>query len=114
MMDAVNARQPKIVQRRIAQTVELDAVDRELLRRLALDARAQNSSLAAAVGIAPSTCLMRVRRLQEAGVIVGFRAEVSPAALGRPLQALVSVRLHALARNRSGSSLSATPDCPAC
>jgi DNA-binding Lrp family transcriptional regulator len=46
---------------------------------------------------------MRVRRLQDAGVIRGFRADLAPEALGRPLQAIVSVRLQAHARARIGS-----------
>lgn len=81
---------------------EFDDVDREILRALAADARIPNSTLAAQVGVAPSTCLMRVRRLQETGAIVGFHADLSPAALGRPLQAVISVRLQAHARTRIG------------
>lgn len=80
--------------------LELDDVDRQILRVLAADARIPNSTLAARVGVAPSTCLMRVRRLQEAGAVLGFHADLSPAALGRPLQAVVSVRLAAHARTR--------------
>ncbi len=83
-----------------AEVAELDDVDRHILRRLAQDARLPNNALAREVGIAPSTCLMRVRRLQRTGVISGFHASISPAALGRPLQALVSVRLQSHARTR--------------
>jgi DNA-binding Lrp family transcriptional regulator len=78
--------------------VELDDIDRELVRMLSEDARTPNNALAQRVGIAPSTCLMRVRRLQESGVILGFHASVSPEALGLQLQAIVSVRLHSTAR----------------
>lgn len=87
----------------VRRPVELDDVDRALLRLLAEDARTPNSALAAAVGVAPSTCLMRVRRLQEAGVVTAYRAELDPEALGRPLQALVSVRLQAHARTAIGA-----------
>ncbi|WP_368732341.1 Lrp/AsnC family transcriptional regulator, partial [Psychrobacter sanguinis] len=66
---------------------ELDDVDRQLLAMLAANARTPNSVLAQTAGIAPSTCLMRVRRLQETGVIRGFHAELSPEALGLPIQA---------------------------
>lgn len=86
----------------VRRPVELDSVDRAILRLLAEDARTPNNTLAAAVGVAPSTCLMRVRRLQEAGVITAYRAELAPEALGRPLQALVSVRLQAHARTEIG------------
>ncbi|MBT0771698.1 Lrp/AsnC family transcriptional regulator [Kineosporia sp. J2-2] len=82
---------------------ELDDIDRAILSALTSDARMPNNALAAQVGVAPSTCLMRVRRLQDAGVIRGFRAELSPAALGRPLQALVAVRLATPSRHRIGA-----------
>ncbi|WP_035855281.1 Lrp/AsnC family transcriptional regulator [Cryptosporangium arvum] len=91
---------------------EFDDVDRQILRALADDARLPNSTLAAQVGVAPSTCLMRVRRLQEAGAILGFHADLSPAALGRPLQAIISVRLAAHARTRIrqfGAGIAALP-----
>ena len=86
----------------VRRPVDLDDTDRAILRRLAEDARTPNNTLAAAVGVAPSTCLMRVRRLHDAGVITAQRAELSPEALGRPLQALVSVRLQAHARAALG------------
>lgn len=102
-MAATRGSVPKKVRPRVAEDVTLDAVDREILRILAADARTPNNALAALVGVAPSTCLIRVRRLQETGVIRGFHAELAPAALGRPLQAIVSVRLQAHARAGIGS-----------
>src|SRR5579875_2944861 len=77
---------------------ELDEVDRRLLRLLAEDARTPNNALAQRAGIAPSTCLGRVRALRERGVIRGFHADVDPAALGRPIQAMIAVRLQSHAR----------------
>ncbi|GAA3641209.1 Lrp/AsnC family transcriptional regulator [Kineosporia mesophila] len=82
---------------------ELDEIDRQILAELVADARLPNNALAARVGVAPSTCLLRVRRLQEAGVIRGFRAELSPEAMGRSLQALVAVRLTTPSRHRIGA-----------
>lgn len=76
----------------------LDDVDRRLLRLLADDARMPNNALAARAGIAPSTCLGRVRALRERGVIRGFHADIDPAALGHPIQAMIAVRLQAHAR----------------
>lgn len=76
----------------------LDAVDRRILSELSGNGRISNTDLAARVGIAESTCLKRVRALQADGVIVGFHAEISPAALGLHLEALISIRLHAHAR----------------
>ena len=71
----------------------VDDVDRAMLELLAQDARITNQRLADRVGIAPSTALARLRSLRERGVIRGFHAEVDLAALGRPLQALIAVRL---------------------
>src|SRR5262245_376470 len=79
---------------------ELDDIDRHLVRELARDARIANNALAERVGIAPSTCLGRVRSLRERGVIRGYHADVDPAALGRPLQAMIAVRLQSHARSR--------------
>jgi DNA-binding Lrp family transcriptional regulator len=102
-MAATRASAAKKIRQRVREDVMLDAVDREILRVLAADARTPNNVLAAQAGVAPSTCLMRVRRLQDTGVIRGFHAELAPEALGRPLQAIVSVRLQAHARAGIGS-----------
>lgn len=78
----------------------LDRVDRELLRHLERDARIPNNALAELAGIAPSTCLGRVRSLRARGVIRGYHADIDPASTGHPLQAMISVRLQSDARNR--------------
>ena len=80
----------------------LDAVDRAILHELAVDARIPNNALAERVGVAPSTCLARVRALRERGVIRGFHADIEPAALGRDLQAMIAVRLAGHARGSMG------------
>lgn len=72
---------------------QLDSVDRAILETLSGDARIPNNQLAERVGVAPSTCLARVRALRESGVLRGFHAEIDLAALGRPLQAMIAVRL---------------------
>jgi DNA-binding Lrp family transcriptional regulator len=71
----------------------LDRIDFEILAALQNNARLANKELAARLGLAPSTCLVRVRRLVQAGALRGFRAEVDPKALGIGLQALIFVRL---------------------
>ncbi len=81
-------------------TQDIDDTDLAILRLLAQDGRKSNSALAAEVGIAPSTCLNRVRHLRTRGVIRGFRADIDPGAIGRPLQAVVFVRLQPGARSR--------------
>ncbi|HSK27683.1 MAG TPA: Lrp/AsnC family transcriptional regulator [Jiangellales bacterium] len=77
---------------------QLDDVDRAILRGLARDGRQPNSALADEVGVAPSTCLVRTRDLRRRGVLRGVHADVDLAALGRPVQAMVAVRLAAHSR----------------
>ena len=82
------------------QPVDIDEVDRRILAALHAYARIPNSALAEVVGIAPSTCHGRVRRLQDLGVIRGFYADIDPAAIGLPLQAMISVTLQSGARGK--------------
>ncbi|WP_133784117.1 Lrp/AsnC family transcriptional regulator [Kribbella sp. VKM Ac-2571] len=77
----------------------LDEVDRTLVNLLTAEGRMPNNALAEAAGIAPSTCLTRVRSLRERGVIRGFHADVDLAALGQPLQALIAIRIGAHSRD---------------
>ncbi|AKN17578.1 LRP/AsnC family transcriptional regulator [Mycobacterium haemophilum DSM 44634] len=79
---------------------DLDAVDRRILSLLHGDARMTNNALAEAVGIAPSTCHGRVRRLVDLGVIRGFYTDIDPVAVGLPLQAMISVNLQSNARGK--------------
>jgi DNA-binding Lrp family transcriptional regulator len=78
----------------------LDAVDRRILDLLGENARMPNSRLAELVGIAPSTCLQRVRALVESGVIRRFTVSLDPERLGYRLQALVSIRITPGARGQ--------------
>lgn len=71
----------------------LDRTDRAILALMQKDARRSNKELAAAVGLAASTCSERVRRLEESGVLRGATADVDPAALGVGLRAMFAIRL---------------------
>lgn len=71
----------------------LDATDRRLLGLLQADAGLTNQALAARAHVSPATCLRRVRRLVEAGVIERITAIVSPDALGAGLTAVLEVTL---------------------
>ncbi len=77
---------------------ELDSIDERIVSALRRQGRLPNNALAAQVGIAASTCLTRVRGLVDRGVISGFHAEVDPAWFGRPIQAMIAVRLRSDAR----------------
>ena len=71
----------------------LDEIDRALVEALVSDGRISNAALSRMVGIAESTCVGRVRALRERGVITGFHAALDPAKMGRPLQAVIAIRL---------------------
>jgi DNA-binding Lrp family transcriptional regulator len=79
----------------MSNETSLDATDREILFHLSQDGRLTNVELAKRVGLTPPPCLRRVKRLEEAGVITGYRAAVDPAALGRNLEVLVDVEIYA-------------------
>jgi DNA-binding Lrp family transcriptional regulator len=79
--------------RTAARSGTLDATDRALIVALQKNARISNKALAEAVGIGQSTCLERLRRLRERGIVRGYHADVDPALLGRPIQAMIAVRL---------------------
>ncbi|MEU9996639.1 Lrp/AsnC family transcriptional regulator [Streptomyces sp. NPDC050848] len=79
----------------MSNELHLDAVDREILFQLRQDGRLTNVELAKRVGLTPPPCLRRVKRLEEAGVITGYRAAVDAEALGRGLEVLVDVEIYA-------------------
>ncbi|MCO8301374.1 Lrp/AsnC family transcriptional regulator [Streptomyces hygroscopicus] len=76
----------------------MDELDTAIVRELQRDARQTNRELARTLGIAPSTCLERVRGLRNRGVITGYRATVDLRSLGRPVQALLAVRIRPLSQ----------------
>jgi DNA-binding Lrp family transcriptional regulator len=82
----------------VSNEVSLDAVDREILFQLRRDGRLTNVELARRVGLTPPPCLRRVKRLEDAGVISGYRAVVDPHTLGRGLEVLVDVEVSATDR----------------
>lgn len=77
---------------------ELDHIDQRIVATLRSQGRLPNNALADKVGVAASTCLTRLRGLVDRGVIAGFHAEVDPAWFGRPIQAMIAVRLRGDAR----------------
>lgn len=90
----------------------LDVVDRQIIDALVADARVTNRDLADAVGIAPSTALMRTRALVERGAIEGFEAKLNLAVIGRAVQALIAVRLRAHDRDQIDTFTARVPLLP--
>jgi Lrp/AsnC family transcriptional regulator, leucine-responsive regulatory protein len=70
----------------------LDDINRRLLRELHADPRIAMSALARRVGMSAPAVTERVQRMERAGVITGYRMEVSPAALGLPVTAFARIR----------------------
>lgn len=70
-----------------------DDIDRRILRELQANARITNQELAERVGLSPSPCLRRLRRLEETGIIRGYSARVDPAAHGWTMAAIATIRL---------------------
>ena len=75
----------------------LDAIDWKILGELQADGRMTNVELARRVGISAPPCLRRVRALEEAGVIEGYRALVDEKALGFDVTAFVFIGLNSQA-----------------
>ena len=71
----------------------MDRTDRKILAELQKDGRLSVTELAERVGLSLSPCHRRVRALEEAGVLLGYRAQLDPAALGLNFSAMVFVTL---------------------
>jgi DNA-binding Lrp family transcriptional regulator len=72
----------------------VDDVDRKILAELQIDGRLTLTELAGRVSLSVSPCHRRLRELERAGVITGYRATVDPAALGLAFEALVFVTMN--------------------
>ena len=79
---------------------DIDDVNRRLLSELQDDARLSVAELGRRVSLSAPAVAERLARLEAEGVIRGYHADVDPAALGRPLQAMIAVRLQSHARSR--------------
>src|SRR6187402_38284 len=77
----------------MAFMASLDEIDSAIIRELQSDARRTNRDIAASVGISPTTALDRTRSLRQRGVILGAELTVDLAAIGRPVQAMIAVRI---------------------
>lgn len=71
----------------------MDQIDASILRELQTGGRLTNQELAERIGLSPSPCLRRVRALETAGVIRGYRARLDAASIGAGFEAFVSAEL---------------------
>lgn len=72
---------------------DLDSIDHRILRELQRDAGLSNLELAQLVGLSPTPCARRVKRLEQEGIIAGQVAILSPESLGLKLTAMVSISM---------------------
>ena len=79
----------------MSNKIEMDRFDRQILQVLQEDGRISNQDLADRIGLSPSPCLRRVRTLEEAGIVTGYRALINSKALGYTLMALIYIAMDA-------------------
>jgi Lrp/AsnC family transcriptional regulator len=75
----------------MAADKELDRLDREILRLISADASLSLADIAGKVGLTPTPCWKRIRRMEEAGVILRRVAVIDPAKIGLPVSVFVEV-----------------------
>ncbi|HRF45783.1 MAG TPA: Lrp/AsnC family transcriptional regulator [Candidatus Competibacteraceae bacterium] len=73
--------------------MECDRTDRQILRLLQSDGRMSNTDVAERVHLSPSACLRRIKRLEEEGLIEGYRMLLSQQAIGKPTNVFVEITL---------------------
>jgi Lrp/AsnC family leucine-responsive transcriptional regulator len=100
--------------RRNADDRPVDAVSRRLLLELQADARLSLAELGRRVGLSAPAVGERLQRLQQDGVVHGYRAELDPGALGFPLAAIVRVRPAAGELHKAAELARQTPEVVEC
>ena len=75
----------------MAADKEMDRVDRAILRLISVDASLSLADIAGKVGLTPTPCWKRIRRMEEAGIILSRVAVIDPAKIGLPVSVFVEV-----------------------
>jgi len=100
-----------------AVEVTIDRIDRKILRILQEHGRISNVSLAQRIGLSPTACNERVRKLEREGVITGYRACIDPTKLGSQLVVFVEITLSRTSPDafaEFGEAVKATPEILEC
>ena len=71
----------------------IDEIDRKILRELQEDARTSYAELGRRVGLTTPVVIERVRKLEDAGIIIGYRADIDTAKVGLPITAFVRMSI---------------------
>ena len=83
--------------------VDLDAIDRRIVAELQSDGRLSNVDLADRIGLSPSPCLRRVKRLEQDGYIEGYRAALRRDRVGLRFSVFVGVKIDGHANERASA-----------
>lgn len=97
--------------------MDLDSTDRRILAALQGDGRLTNRDLAQRVALSPSPCLRRVKRLEAAGVVQGYRAVLDRVAVGLGLTVFVEIKVERHSRESAQTlqdALAAMPEVVSC
>src|ERR1700748_1527599 len=94
--------------------VVLDAVDRQIIGELAQDGRISFAELGRRVSLSSPAVTERVRRLEQIGVITGYRAEIDPRALGYSITAIVRVQAAVRPLRQTAALASESPQIEEC
>lgn len=92
--------------------IELDVIDKKILRHLQNDGRMTNADLAEAIHLSPSSCLRRVRRLEGEGVIAGYAMLIDPASIGKTSSIFVEISLNSQSEEVLNKFEAAVTNCP--
>ena len=103
---------PKNDEKPVLSTI--DTLDERILSELQSNGRLTMKALAERVGLSSPAMIERVRRLEERGVLAGYRAVVDPAAIGRPLTALISIDVDRRHHDQLLNRLRSEPSVVAC
>lgn len=105
---------PISIRRRRIEVYDLDAADRSILQELMADARISRAELARRVRLSAPSVAERVRRLEENGVITGYRATIDPRHLGYSLSVLIRARPSPGMMKDMVAAIKATPQIVKC
>src|SRR6266571_8569099 len=99
---------------RLQVSESLDDIGWRILRELQENGRISYSELGRRVGLTPPAVAERMRRMEEAGVIRGYRAEVDPSKLGYPIEAFIRVSARAASRTEIADIVEGFPEVLEC
>src|SRR3954451_19726323 len=88
---------------------QIDTIDERIFAELQINGRLTMKALAERVGLSSPAMIERVRRLEDRGVITGYRAIVAPESLGRPISTMILVRLNGSGDEAFGKLIQSNP-----